>query len=139
MKSLLYRSIARSDLKPEVVFEIIEHSSRANGAKGLTGFLLFHEGRFLQLLEGPADRLDDLFDTMKADTRHHDVEVLFEGKVARPSFPNWRMRRVATKDSGAALDTLMHAQDYPLPRAILAKVVAFLDHDTTSRDRAGVS
>lgn len=125
MHQLIYVSEARSELGSEEVFRIIEQSSRNNPRANITGFLIFSGGRFLQLVEGPAEALDALVATVERDPRHHSFQVLARRPVHERSFPRWRMKRV-----GVGLDALdelragltAEGRDSALP----AEVVAFV-------------
>ncbi len=134
MKSLLYRSVARADLGSDDIFEIVRHSSENNGARGLSGFLIYQQGQFLQLLEGEASQIDDLLAKVRCDPRHHSFEVLCEGSIERKSFPNWRMHRVIAPDSNAMIDRIAEAQEHPLPSEVLSAAVEFFETNQRTRD-----
>ena len=54
MIEVAYISEASSTLAPDEVFKIIETSARNNLRDDLTGFLIFADNRFFQVVEGPA-------------------------------------------------------------------------------------
>lgn len=95
MQQLVYRSRAIPDLGSDEVFRIIETSARNNPARDVTGFLVFASDRFVQLVEGPAECLDDLLADLAVDRRHRDLQVLERREVTERSFPSWRMERLA--------------------------------------------
>ena len=47
--------------------------------------------RFLQVIEGDADRIDLLLDTLGRDTRHADLEVLLDRSLDAREFGDWSM------------------------------------------------
>ena len=53
--------------------------------------LLFREGQFLQLLEGPEREVKSVFELVKRDPRHRDVTVLLAEAVDERQFPDWTM------------------------------------------------
>ena len=66
--------------------------SRDNNARdGITGGLLFSEGCFAQVLEGPQDAVEAAFERIQCDDRHGEVTVLQCGMVAGRDFPDWSM------------------------------------------------
>lgn len=66
--------------------------SRANNARdGVTGGLLFNQGCFAQVLEGPLDAVEAAFERIQCDPRHGEVIVLQSGPVAQRDFPDWSM------------------------------------------------
>lgn len=67
-------------------------TSRSNNARdGITGGLLFSEGCFAQVLEGPLDAVESTFERIQCDERHSDVTVLQSGPIATRDFPDWSM------------------------------------------------
>ncbi|WP_158295618.1 BLUF domain-containing protein [Crenalkalicoccus roseus] len=73
---------------------ILEASRRRNAALGVTGALLFSEGAFAQVLEGPLASVEEVFETIQADPRHREVVVLEAGRVPERAFPEWHMAYV---------------------------------------------
>lgn len=80
---------------PEAVAAAIRSilaTSRENNARdGITGGLLFSEGCFAQVLEGPLDAVESAFERIQCDERHSEVTVLQSGPIATRDFPNWSM------------------------------------------------
>ncbi|MFK7931056.1 MAG: BLUF domain-containing protein [Myxococcota bacterium] len=77
-------------------------TSRENNAKaGIGGMLLFHEGSFLQVLEGPAERVEALYERIRLDPRHNDAFLLFRREHTHRQFADWSMgfHRVAADPS----------------------------------------
>jgi hypothetical protein len=67
-------------------------SARANNARvSVTGALLFNEGLFAQVLEGPQSEVERIFETIQCDRRHSDVTILQSGLEERRRFPDWSM------------------------------------------------
>jgi hypothetical protein len=74
--------------------------SRANNARvGVTGMLLYRDGQFLQVLEGPEDAVRDRYSRISADPRHRDVHKLMETTVSERQFPEWTMGYRALTDT----------------------------------------
>ena len=70
---------------------ILAVSRRNNARDGITGGLLFSEGCFAQVLEGPLDALETTFERIQCDERHSDVTVLQSGPITARDFPDWSM------------------------------------------------
>ncbi len=62
-----------------------------NARRSLTGMLLYHEGSFLQVLEGPAATVDEAFERIARDPRHERVTVLRRRSIDERSFAEWHM------------------------------------------------
>ena len=58
---------------------------------GLTGFLLYHEGRILQVLEGEEAPLSEFFARIARDPRHGKLQKLADGPKQRRYFTAWHM------------------------------------------------
>ena len=94
MLQLAYVSRASNTLAPDDVFKIIETSARNNSRDDLTGFLIFAENRFFQVVEGSRSAIDALLSRLGEDTRHSQIEILSQTEIAQRAFPNWRMKRL---------------------------------------------
>lgn len=68
-----------------------------NAACGITGVLLFTEGRFVQALEGPREIVHKTFDRIALDPRHDEIDVLSSQLADRPRFKEWWMAFVGDK------------------------------------------
>ena len=76
---------------------------------GLTGFLLYHEGRILQVLEGDEVPLSEFFARIARDPRHGKLQKLADGPKQRRYFSDWHMsfaRHTAPPDAPANYLTL---------------------------------
>jgi hypothetical protein len=65
-----------------------------NERSRLGGLLLYANGEFMQVLEGPEPALSQLYARIKADPRHYAVRTLAYGPIAERAFPDWRMAYV---------------------------------------------
>lgn len=75
------------------VLESILRTSRANNTKWLvTGNLIFHSDLFLQLLEGPPEAIDELYQKILSDSRHSDIIKLRDENTDRRLFATWTMK-----------------------------------------------
>ena len=70
---------------------ILAVSRRNNSRDGLSGGLLFSEGCFVQVLEGPLAAVEAAFERIQCDERHSDVTVVQSGPIAARDFPKWSM------------------------------------------------
>jgi EAL domain-containing protein (putative c-di-GMP-specific phosphodiesterase class I) len=88
---LLYVSEATQAMDAAALEALLEKSRCFNGAAGVTGFLIYQDGWFMQLLEGREAVLDALMDRIRQDPRHHKVQEVARGKLSHRSFPDWSM------------------------------------------------
>lgn len=84
----------------EVLRAIIAKSIQNNRLDDVTGFLVAGEGRFLQLLEGPANAVEAVYIRIGRDTRHTDLIKIDSGPTDHRLFRDWNMgqRRLASAD-----------------------------------------
>lgn len=94
LKTLTYTSRARLDLGDDDIAMIHETARHLNALDGISGLLLFDGSRFLQIIEGAEDAVDNLVERLRMDLRHSAFEVRDERYVERRSFPDWSMELV---------------------------------------------
>lgn len=91
MIRLTYASTAVKDFSPENLLALLKTCRTNNGAKNITGILLYSHGTFFQVLEGDEAAIDSTFETIKRDTRHKDVTLIEKLPITERSFPYWSM------------------------------------------------
>jgi len=92
MIELVYMSQAKRIFTEEELNKILMSARRNNLAAGITGMLLYDgKGTFMQAIEGEKDKIYQLFNRIKADSRHGDVHLLCEAAINERSFPDWNM------------------------------------------------
>jgi hypothetical protein len=91
--SLLYvsRPALRSDSDGSEIQDILAVARPRNQSLGVTGALIFTNDNFAQLLEGPADAIDQLMTSIRQDPRHKDVRTVREEKDVTRRFDGWHM------------------------------------------------
>lgn len=91
LQQLIYVSAARGKFSAVQLGELLDHCRRRNPERGVTGMLIYHDGGFLQLLEGEEDTLSALYEKIRMDPRHKDARVLMRAPIAERLFPDWAM------------------------------------------------
>lgn len=91
MLSLTYMSTASVPFEPSEMTALLRQSRENNERRGLTGMLLFKEGRFMQVLEGPDEVVRERYDVIAADPRHTEVRTLLDESIEERRFPQWSM------------------------------------------------
>jgi len=91
MLSLIYVSSSVKLLNNNELLDILKASRENNVAKDITGMLLYKSGNFMQVLEGPDEAVNALYETIKADPRHKDVSVISREQIQTRQFPAWEM------------------------------------------------
>ena len=111
-------------------------SARTNNSKvGVTGALLFNEGLFAQVLEGPIDEVERIFEKIQRDQRHSDVTVLQSGMAESRSFPDWSMAFTSTSgESTFGHVTPIFEKAFSSPSASGAEVLGLLHELVVQED-----
>ena len=91
MFELLYTSISEVPLTKKQCKDLLGQSQRNNHLNDITGIILFDGYLFLHLLEGEKDKVLNLFDKIKDDPRHTEVDCLYYGDIAERSYGDWSM------------------------------------------------
>jgi methanogenic corrinoid protein MtbC1 len=93
--NLTYQSLAAEAQTPSELAALLAQAKVRNRSVGVTGMLLFNEGRFFQWLEGPPEGISELWASIQTDTRHRQIELLSQDQVQYRMFSEWDMRFVS--------------------------------------------
>ena len=91
MISLLYLSTKYSSLTEQDISMIVESSSVNNADSEITGVLLEYNNYFLQYLEGPEYNVLRLYDIIKRDNRHSNIQLIQTKDIQEKIFSDWSM------------------------------------------------
>ena len=89
--SLVYVSSAIRGFEPDELIEILRKSRVNNERLSITGMLLYKDGNFMQVLEGPGESVDKLMSSVEKDKRHRGIIVLTRRQIAERQFAKWSM------------------------------------------------
>ena len=90
VKQLIYRS-QPFGFDRAMLAGILTRARHNNRRDDITGALICRHDLYLQLIEGPADKIDALYARILVDDRHCDVELLLTDEVDQRMFPEWTM------------------------------------------------
>jgi hypothetical protein len=125
--TFVYCSRAAEGVDDAEVGRIVEAAKRSNLARGITGVLVFGNGVFFQLIEGPAAQIQKLIATLHRDPRHYDVVSLDWSEERRERlYPNWEMERVTADDIRAVLDDALESAEDENDVAALRRLLQHL-------------
>lgn len=85
------------------IAEILAVSDRNNRRDGLTGLLIFHDGWFIQVLEGSRVAIERLLRRLREDPRHDELRLLDLTPITARSFGAWSMGLAANTPALAAV------------------------------------
>ncbi|QTH63036.1 BLUF domain-containing protein [Psychrosphaera ytuae] len=89
---LLYKSYATRPLSVEEFADLLVDARVKNDSLGVTGILLYKNGVFIQLMEGEKRNIDTLYDVIKQDPRHTQLECLYYQPANERACKNWAMK-----------------------------------------------
>lgn len=92
MYQIVYTSTASQDFSAAELKKLLVRARLRNKEAGVTGMLVFHDGTFLQALEGDKRAVTDIFLRIEKDPRHRNIAVLHRGAGAEGrAFGDWSM------------------------------------------------
>lgn len=75
-----------------IIAGILLDARRCNSRDGITGTLICRQDLYLQLLEGPEDKVEATYRRIQRDDRHLEVRRLTTQPISNRLFPAWAMR-----------------------------------------------
>lgn len=105
LERLVYRSKATHKLGSLHLFNLLIQCREKNRRLGITGHLLYTEEIFVQCIEGPCEGIEDLWQSLQRDERHHQIELLSRSPVQERRFAEWTM----------AFSSYSHFNKYNMP------------------------
>ena len=91
LSHVVYVSTASEPMDDEDLAELLAQSRERNARNDITGMLLYKDSRFIQLLEGHEENVQKIFDSIRRDDRHYDVQLLWLRYAQFREFPDWTM------------------------------------------------
>jgi hypothetical protein len=107
---LVYTSVANKKMSDEDLKKLLVKIRAKNSLVNITGMLLYLDPFFLQVLEGEANMLDELFNIIKQDSRHHKVSLIYKKPLEERVFSNWTMG--FNRVNAESLDTVEGFSDF---------------------------
>ena len=83
----------------QLLSEVMPIALVSNAKNDITGALFFHQDRFLQVLEGPENKINQLMNNIQKDTRHTNVEIILNEGLNRRSYEDWSMNSFNLSDN----------------------------------------
>ena len=100
MESLIYLSSAKTKFSEQQLIDLLDHARHNNLRHEITGVLAYWDGNFIQYIEGPSHRLDQLMTNLKGDPRHGGIITLQRRTIGERAFPEWRMAFSEKRSTG---------------------------------------
>ena len=91
LKRIIYVSQAVNPFTPDALRTMVQRARANNTLLGVCGLLLHSEAKFLQVLEGTGQVVDDLYQKICSDPRHDNIRTLVDETIQRRLFRDWGM------------------------------------------------
>jgi len=89
--SVVYSSNATAPFSDDALGELLQQSRASNAQRDITGMLLYRNGRFIQILEGPEQAVRETMGKIERDPRHDHLRVLIDEFIEERNFAEWTM------------------------------------------------
>ncbi|SHG61816.1 BLUF domain-containing protein [Winogradskyella jejuensis] len=89
MKAICYISNFSKDLSKNDIDELINDVNKKNKIHDVTGLLIIKNKHFFQILEGEEEKVDELYEKIKVDSRHTGVIRLLDTKIEGRIFKDY--------------------------------------------------
>lgn len=88
---LVYTSSRSSSCDQACIDQILDASRKNNPNDDITGMLLYTEDRFIQILEGPLERIMSTYNRISKDNRHGGSVIRYCEPTEERHFHDWHM------------------------------------------------
>lgn len=95
---IIYTSRAVKDITHLDLYNILQTSIDENKKHNITGFLIYKNGHFRQLIEGSEPDIKQLYQNIVNDQRHEVTETNVSRSVSNREFPLWAMGFCGSED-----------------------------------------
>lgn len=99
MYQLIYQSACRTGTTIDVLRTIARQSAPRNRDRGVTGVMLVHGNKVVQILEGEERDVRALYHTISRDRRHGGCTILLTCEGGERVFPDWSMGVCEVEDT----------------------------------------
>lgn len=97
LRQLVYRSRSTNTDAFEQIEQIEADSDAFNSRYNITGLLLTDGEYFFQVIEGPGEHVQALFEKLKSDPRHNNIVKICEHPILQRDFGAWHLRTLTLK------------------------------------------
>ncbi len=103
-------------------FTAIEEAAVPRNAElGVTGFLICARRWFAQVIEGPAQAVEQLYAVIAADARHHSLQLVEHIEADRRLFPDWHLAIGHTSSAAGMVFATLDFSEIEVPQGRLPR------------------
>lgn len=120
---LIYQSRPAIPITNQVLLDILNVSQLQNYKLKISGVLIFHNGAFMQLLEGGEKDVHDLYAKIQRDPRHAELKLLLDAPAPDRLMPTW----VMGFSMSGNIDSAISDKDFHVPLADIQELCQNID------------
>lgn len=92
--SICYVSNLAPGITLKEIQDLLDFCYKTNNELGIKGLLLYSEGNFLQVLEGEKEKVLEVFEKIKKDTRHTNIIQVVGREVTQKALDGYQVDMV---------------------------------------------
>jgi hypothetical protein len=115
LSTVTYRSRTVAPMSELELYRLLRAAQQRNHEEGVTGVMVYDGGWIFQQLEGPPAGLTRIWDSIRRDQRHGQIEVLGDAPARDRRFADWDLKLSV---HGAGAGQALRAWSEPPPELI---------------------
>lgn len=120
-------SFTQNSIQDEIG-SILNKARKNNPELEITGCLMFTNKCFLQVLEGPPEKVQTIFEQISADPRHHDIVIVDRHTIESRRFNNWSMALIENSQSNeTAMNEILGGSYEHITKVSVNKIIDFME------------
>ena len=106
IKTICYISNKNEDLSNDELDDLLKYLVKKNDEMHISGILMLKNNHFFQIMEGEADTINNLYDAIKKDLRHHGLIKLLETSITDRIFEDYQTNHFSVLTDYSSLKKL---------------------------------
>ncbi|SFC60312.1 BLUF domain-containing protein [Zunongwangia sp. SCSIO 43204] len=130
--AICYVSSASPAIEETDINEVLSWTQSWNTDHNITGFLLYSEGNFFQVLEGDELKVKDVFQKIEKDRRHRNLFKIFNREIKQDQYDEYSCEFLSKYNESEELNENYYLQylknlDHSSQTAVKNILKAFVD------------
>jgi hypothetical protein len=101
---IIYTSTAVALFSKDQLKTLLTTARRNNHALQVSGMLVYDDGFFMQVLEGPERVVDGLYASIEKNPRHDNIRLLLRHRIKEKEYEEWSMGFVDTSELATQIE-----------------------------------
>ncbi|SRX54850.1 BLUF domain-containing protein [Aequorivita sp. CIP111184] len=96
LNSICYISNSRILFDKDLLHLFFDLIKKRNDAVKISGLLLYHDGTFVQVLEGDPSAVEVVFSKIKKDGRHNQITIMIDREIQHRHFTKYQTSSISS-------------------------------------------